>query len=459
MVDNLYASRYKKDIEKAKNIIESFDTVNYRVSIGIVGLDGQVIRCRYLGGELTDKEPSIFIPLKLERLLYPKRYKIVFGGRSSAKTRTFSSLVAEYIRAYNKKILCCREIFHSIRESSHRSIANEIDRRSLRSKEVNISNIDISSMQGRGIATFARLKDNPETIKGNEGVDIVWVDEAENISLMSWTVLRPTIRKDGSEIWISFNPRFKTDPTWTEFVEPFVDKMTNGIYEDDKYLIISINHCDNPWLTNEAKYDMQQMKERDYDRYLWQWEGQFNNRSNSQIFHAKWEVQEFESLPHWEGPYFGADFGFANDPSTLIRMWLHDETLYIDHEVAGVGIDLDDMPDFYDRIPGARDSHIYADCSRPETISHLYNKGFSITGADKWPGSIEDGITWIRGLKKVVIHPRCIETANEFELYSYKLDRLTDEPLPVPNDKYNHCIDAIRYALVDMIKYKTSIWD
>ena len=101
--------------------------------------------------------------------------------------------------------------------------------------------------------------------------------------------------------------------------------------------------------------------------------------------------------------FFGADFGFSQDPSTLIKMWIdmEDEILYIEHEVWGIGVELDDMPDCYDEIPGSRDEEILGDCSRPETISHIRNKGFYIESAEKWQGSVEDGITYLRSFKKI----------------------------------------------------------
>jgi phage terminase large subunit len=93
-----------------------------------------------------------------------------------------------------------------------------------------------------------------------------------------------------------------------------------------------------------------------------------------------------------------------------------------------------------------------ADSSRPETISHVKRKGFNISGAAKWPGSVEDGISVMKGFRKIIIHERCKRTAEEFRLYSYKTDRLTNDILPIIVDKHNHCIDATRYALAGFIK-------
>ena len=106
------------------------------------------------------------------------------------------------------------------------------------------------------------------------------------------------------------------------------------------------------------------------------------------------------------------------------------------------------MPQLYDSIPESRKWAIKADSARPETISYLRNRcGFNIAPAKKWQGSIEDGIAYLKSFEKIVIHPRCKHTAEEFRLYSYKIDKTTNEVLPIILDKNNHVIDGIRYAL------------
>ena len=128
--------------------------------------------------------------------------------------------------------------------------------------------------------------------------------------------------------------------------------------------------------------------------------------------------------------------------------------LYIDHEAHGVGVEIDELPQLYRSVPEATKWPIKADAARPETISYLQRAGFNVEGAEKWAESIQEGINFIKSFDRVVIDPRCAHTADEFRLYSYKTDRLTGEVLPIVLDKNNHCIDALRYALVDYIKAK-----
>ena len=105
------------------------------------------------------------------------------------------------------------------------------------------------------------------------------------------------------------------------------------------------------------------------------------------------------------------------------------------------------MSVFYDSVPESRKWIIKGDCSRPETISHIKHKGFNISAAKKWQGSVEDGIAYLRGFKQIIIHPRSKHTAEEARSYSYKTDMLINEVLPIIEDKNNQCWDAVRYSL------------
>jgi phage terminase large subunit len=136
---------------------------------------------------------------------------------------------------------------------------------------------------------------------------------------------------------------------------------------------------------------------------------------------------------------------------------MDDGVLYIDYEAYGVGVDIDATPQLFDTVPGAREWPITADSARPETISYMQQHGFPrMRKAKKGKGSVEDGVSFLRGFKEIVIHERCKHTADEFKMYSYKRDRLTGDILPVIEDKHNHAIDALRYAVEPvMLKNRT----
>ncbi len=137
-----------------------------------------------------------------------------------------------------------------------------------------------------------------------------------------------------------------------------------------------------------------------------------------------------------------------------MRCFIIDDELYIDYEAGGIQIELDHTYRLIDTIPNAKKYIIRADSARPESISFVRRQGYHIESVHKWSGSIEDGIEFIRSFRQINIHERCMETASEFVKYSYKVDKLTGDILPVIVDEHNHYVDALRYALQPMIKRK-----
>ena len=137
--------------------------------------------------------------------------------------------------------------------------------------------------------------------------------------------------------------------------------------------------------------------------------------------------------------------------------------MYIDKEASGYRIELDDLPQLFSSIPEARKWKIEGDPSRPETIALLDRRGFNIEGAPRWSnadkGYIKDGIEYLLSFDKIVIHSTCKLTCANFRDYSYKVDKNTDEILPILKDQDNHAIDALRYALSYYIKKDFSIFD
>lgn len=382
------------------------------------------------------------------------RYRCSHGGRGSAKTRTFALMTAirGYMAAMNGQsgvILCAREYMNSLEESSMEEVKQAIrsvpwlnDFYELGEKYIRTKCRSVSYV-------FAGLRHNLDSIKSKARILIAWVDEAESVSEIAWTKLAPTVREAGSEIWVTWNPERDGSATDKRFRKN----------PPDNAIVVEMNYDDNPWfpsvLEDERLNDQARL---DPATYAWIWEGAYLENSDKQVLANKYVVQSFPD-DLWQKAdrlLFGADFGFAKDPNTLIRMFILDDCLYIEREAYGVGVELDHMPEFYDEIPEARKWPIKADSARPETISYLKRQGFNISAAKKWQGSVEDGITYLRGFKQIIIHPKCKETAKEARLYSYKTDRITGEVLPVILDANNHCWDAVRYGLDGYITQKSN---
>ncbi|MFK9072998.1 PBSX family phage terminase large subunit [Proteus sp. WDL240414] len=382
------------------------------------------------------------------------RYRCSHGGRGSAKTRTFALMTAirGYMAAMNGQsgvILCAREYMNSLEESSMEEVKQAI-------RSVPWLN-DFYELGEKYIRTkcrsvnyvFAGLRHNLDSIKSKARILIAWVDEAESVSEIAWTKLTPTVREAGSEIWVTWNPERDGSATDKRFRKN----------PPDNAIVVEMNYGDNPWFPSVLEEERLSDQERlDSATYAWIWEGAYLENSDKQVLANKYVVKSFPD-DLWQKAdrlLFGADFGFAKDPNTLLRQFILDDCLYIEYEVYGVGVELDHMPAFYDKIPESRKWPIKADSARPETISYLKRQGFNISAAKKWQGSVEDGITYLRGFKKIIIHPRCKETAKEARLYSYKTDRITGEVLPVIEDKNNHCWDAVRYGLDGYITQKSN---
>lgn len=173
--------------------------------------------------------------------------------------------------------------------------------------------------------------------------------------------------------------------------------------------------------------------------------GNWKIRNTKALVFSDWTVQDFETPPDVT-LRFGADWGFANDPTVLVGGYINGNTLYIDREASGVGVEIDNTPALFDTVEGARKWTIRADSARPETVSYMQRKGFKIVPAIKGPGSIEDGVAFLQSYR-IVVHPRCKLTAAEMATYSYEVDKKTGEVLPLLEDKNNNAIDALRYAL------------
>lgn len=409
----------------------------------------------------TTEEPTILIPERMELLLYPRRFKVFYGGRGSGKTANVVSYLIEKARFRNSRVGCFREIQNSIKESSYAELVDEINRKG-HAQEYRCVDGEITHHTTKSKFVFRGLWRNITAIKGMAGLTDVFCEESENISQISWDTLIPTVRASGSEIIIVFNPNKETDPTWTNFVEPYIDKMIDGIYQDDDIVVVNVNYVHNPWFTEELKQHMNQMKVVDYDRYLWVYEGKFNKRSDEQVFGGKWRIDNFEVKPEWHGPYFGMDFGFSTDPTAMVEVYIEElpggrRNIYINREYGKVGLEITDTPAAMEQsFPMAKRARWYADCARPETISHIKRSGFDIHPCTKWPGSVEDGVTWLRGCDSIIIHERCKEMQNEAAMYSYKVDKLTGNVLTDIVDAYNHYWDAVRYALNDHIVQRGS---
>jgi phage terminase large subunit len=433
---------------------------------------------------LRIETPRAFVPLLKPGL----RYYGAHGGRGSGKSHFFGERVVEEA-AFEPgcRVVCIREIQKSLKRSSKQLISDKIKHLSL-GRHFQIQEAEIKTKSG-GVIIFNGMQDhNAESIKSLEGFDIYWAEEANALSSRSLSLLRPTIRttpgRRPPQFWASWNPEEKTDP---------IDVLFRG--EDPRNLpsggaCVQVNYEDNPYFPDDLRAEMEYDKRRDYEKYLHTWRGGYLTNSEKRVF-KNYKVVEFDTPPN-ANFRMGADFGFAQDPSVLCRMFIGrwegtglyyadgteimraiaDDTgrvLFIDREAWRVGCDVDHTPALfagdcpYDKgdprwwpnphgdrgVEGALSWPIIADSARPETISYLVRRGFRVTGARKGPGSVEEGVNFLKGYDIVVHATQCPHVADEMRTYSYKVDATVEPPrvLPKLEDKKNHTIDSARYAV------------
>lgn len=204
---------------------------------------------------------EVEFPDKLKFLFQPSRYKVAHGGRGSAKSWSFAR--ALLLQAYWKplRVMCAREFQNSIQESVHRLLVEQVDELGL-SGHYTITQTSIRGRNGSEFV-FAGIKTDPNKIKSAEGFDVCWVEEADKVSAESWKILIPTLRKDGSEIWVSFNPHLMTDATYQQFV----------VNPPPSAVVAQVNWRDNPWFPEALDLERRHMQETDPESYNHVWEG------------------------------------------------------------------------------------------------------------------------------------------------------------------------------------------
>lgn len=202
------------------------------------------------------------VPTKLLFLFRPARYKVGHGGRGAAKSWAFARALLTLGAAKPLRILCAREIQNSIADSVHRLLSDQVGALGLNGF-YDVKTTEIIGRNGTQFLFAGLRQQDVHKIKSFEGVDIVWVEEAQAVSERSWSILTPTIRKPGSEIWVSFNPELDTDPTYIRYV----------VDPPDGAVVVQVNWHDNPWFPPELEKERLDLLRRDPDAYENVWEG------------------------------------------------------------------------------------------------------------------------------------------------------------------------------------------
>lgn len=399
---------------------------------------------------------DVQFPEKLHFLFEPHRYKVARGGRGSGKSWSFAR--ALLVRALQKttRILCTREIQKSIQQSVHQLLSDQIEALGLQT-EFEVLNTEIRCKNGSAFY-FSGLSDVTATaLKSFEGVDIVWCEEAQAISEKSWKTLVPTIRKAGSEIWVTYNPELETDPTHDRFVtNPPPDCVS-----------VLMNWSDNPWfpevLEQERVHAKSTMRAEDYNHV---WEGQCKPAVEGAIYFEAMSATvtggRIRAVPH-DGSlktHIIFDLGMA-DSMTLILVQKVASEIRIIHYIEGTqriladysselkSLRLDDQPMNWGNVYLPHDGFHTRHQTGKDDATVLRGLGWNVQAVPN--SAVNTGIDRAREVfPRVYFHQeRAARLIECLKRYRWNISQKTGEGAHPLHDQYSHGADAFRYlALV-----------
>ena len=388
-------------------------------------------------------------PAKLECLFNPEhiRYRVLFGGRGGAKSWGVARALLIKSVQNPLRVLCAREFQTSIKDSVHKLLSDQIIALGLDSF-FEITQAQIRGKNGSEF-NFVGLKNNVANVKSYEGVDICWVEEAQTVSRHSWNVLIPTIRKEKSEIWITFNPELETDETYQRFV---AKPPQNAIIQ-------KINWSDNPWFPETLKDEKDALKSRDIAAYNTVWEGMCKQTVDGAIFGREMQLAEAENrimnVPYDPVKPVHAvfDLGWADMTAIWFVQFIGMETRLIRYyEVNQTTMTeiLAKMQTFgyvYDTLWLPHDAQNKTLASQGRSIEDIVRSaGYKTRILERVP--VVDSINAARTMFRSCYFDRenCHEGLQCLRHYRYEVDPETNQFSRTPlHDHYSHGADAFRY--------------
>jgi PBSX family phage terminase large subunit len=388
------------------------------------------------------------------------------GGRGSTKS-SFAAIqiILGLINDKNSNALVIRKTANTLRGSVLQTLLFAIDLLEVSQYFDHIKSPAEITYLPTGQKIIMRGLDEPsklKSIKVRQGYfKFLWFEEGEEYSGMEEirSVKQSALRGGNKFVeFFTFNPP-RNPYHWVN--KELTTENEERLIHHSNYQQVSIE-----WLGEKFFKDAERLKKNNFEAYQHEYGGIPIGNPEEIIFSNCYEVAEFET-PELNNMlnsrfFYGADWGFANDPTVLIRCFIMNDCLYIDQEAVGYHTQIDNIPKLFEEIEGSKSWLIYGDSSRPDTISYLSRQGFNIKAAiKKSTNTIKDGIEYIKSFKKIIVNPRCKRTILELQNYSYKVDKETKEILPLVDDKagFDHCIDSIRYALSPYIAKKVSSLD
>lgn len=384
------------------------------------------------------------------------RYQIFFGGSSSGKSFFLSQRTVLDILKGQRNYLIVRNVQTTIKRSVFNEITKAILAMGLSAYfQINKSDLSITCRLNNKQILFAGL-DDPEKIKSVTPIDgvitDVWVEEATETKYEAVKQLDKRLRGRSAvpkRLILSFNPVLQDHWIYKEYFGGWQDDK--NFYRDEKVIILKTTYKDNDFLEEDDRRAL----EEETDKYYYEVYTLGNWGVLGNVIFKNWEVQDLSEMRKTFDRFNnGLDFGFAKDPNALAHMHYDRKrkTLYILDELYMAELTNDLLAEEVKKIIG--NQYVTCDNAEPKSIQELKNYGVRAIPAKKGPDSLRFGIDWLKR-QKIIIDVRCVNTKLEFQKYKWKEDKYGNA-LPVPVDKDNHIIDAIRYGCEEHMERRTA---
>lgn len=392
------------------------------------------------------------LPAKLSPIWQPRRYKVMHGGRGGGKSWSVAAVLLVMAAQRPMRILCAREVQKSIKDSVHRLLTDQIHRLGL-GWFYEVLETEIRGVNG-SLFLFSGLQTHTvDSIKSFEGCDIVWVEEAHSVSKKSWDTLTPTIRKEGSEVWLTLNPDMETDETYQRFIaSPSPDTW-----------VCQINYSDNPWFPRVLEDErLKAQRTMLADDYAHIWEGKPRRVAEGAIYRHEMEQIYLDGRVR-DVPYDPTlpvhtvwDLGW-NDAMSIalvqrgpqdVRLidYIEDSHRTLDWYVA----ELDKRPYRWgtDYLPhDGRTRNFQTGKSTEQLLREMGRK--SVRAQDR-ATDVEEGIKALRMVfpRLYVDQAKCARLLECLKRYQRRIHSVTNEPMEPLHDEYSHGADCARYVAV-----------
>lgn len=387
---------------------------------------------------------KIFNPVYFPHLMdYSKRYEVYYGGAGSGKSVFIAQKLVYRALRSKRKILVLRKVNSTTKNSTFALLLKTLsDWKLINYCKVNKSDFTIALPNDSQFLCMGL--DDPEKLKSITGITDAWMEEATEFTQDDFNQVDLRIREqvDNSQIILSFNPVSKANWCYLNFFKP------NEELEEfrSQCTIVQTTYKDNKFLPDNYIKTLQMMMATNPVYYKIYALGEFG--SLDKLVYNNWQSYDFDYTKVKGKLCIGLDFGYVNDPTAIIASIVNQEEkrIYIFQEMVEEGLLNDEIGRKIIDL-GFKKSDIIADSAEQKSIEEIKRMGIPrITAAAKGPDSIIHGINLVSEYE-IVIHPSCVRTIEELQNYSWQKDKATNEYINKPVDKFNHCLDALRYSL------------